>query len=242
MEHKAVQQTSGPWDRRETSAKRMDAFTDSAFAFAITLVVFDTGGIPNSVTELQNALLQLPASLASLAFLMGFWLEHRRFGSLVTVRDRLVDAISLGIVIAVLVFVLPLALLSDSIAHWISDASLPGHGLRQHELRHLYAAYGAGFGVLSATFLILYRYASARPVALAIAPHIAPRLRRRAMFWAMAGATGALSAILAMHVAPAILPWAPGAIYLSLIPAYLTVATIEKRIRRSEARAMDDTI
>jgi hypothetical protein len=129
-------------DVRTVDAKRLDAFVDSAFAFAVTLLVIAGAAPPTDVEGLREALGRVPAFTAGLALIMSFWLGHRRFGVLAEARDAICDGLSLAIVAVVLIYVYPLRLLTESVAHWLSGGRLPGRGLGVEDLRTLYVVYG----------------------------------------------------------------------------------------------------
>src|SRR5690348_7970185 len=87
---------------------RIEAFTDAAFAFAVTLLMIGGGHVPNDVAQLLAALRELPGYAASFLLLCLFWYAHylwyRRYGA----EDRRSIVLSLLLVFLVLIFVYPL--------------------------------------------------------------------------------------------------------------------------------------
>ncbi|MER3546282.1 MAG: hypothetical protein C4338_01270, partial [Rhodanobacteraceae bacterium] len=51
---------------------RIEAFTDAAFAFALTLLMIGGGHVPTSIDQLLGALVDLPGYAASFALLCLF--------------------------------------------------------------------------------------------------------------------------------------------------------------------------
>lgn len=210
-------------DDRSVRAKRLDALVDSAFALAMTLLVIGSAGRPMSVDQLFAELGRVPAFAISLVFLVAFWLEHRNFGSMIAERDRVMDALELLIVFVVVIYVLPLGLLTEAAFHWLSDAALPGRGLLPDQVRGLYTAYGIGFVALSALFAGLHLYAASCRGDFAIDPTVEWNLRRHSLGWGTAVMVGLVSIAMARWLPAELVVWVPGAIYLLAPVAALTI-------------------
>ncbi len=199
---------------RPTEGKRLDAFADSAFAFAVSLLIIAGAEPLASFDDLMHALLRIPAFLAGFALIVLFWLAHRTWSALEPRRDAQTTLLSLAIVFMVLVFVFPLRLLIESAAHFISGGTLPGEGLIQSlsQLGWTYFIYGLGFSILSVLFALLFRSATAT---------VAADRRHAAAEWSatwwLAAATGVLSGLVAMSPILRAAPYAPGMTYW-LIP------------------------
>ena len=224
-------------DVRAVDAKRLDAFVDSAFAFAVTLLVIAGAAPPVDVEGLREAVARVPAFAGGLTLIMSFWLGHRRFGVLAERRDAVCDGLSLAIVAVVLVYVYPLRLLAESVAHWLSAGMLPGRGLLIEDLRTLYAVYGAGFAVLSLLYAGLFGRVAWRVGNLGIEPWQREAARMAALGWMFAAGVGLLSLAMASVAAVMQAPWLPGAVY-GLIPLWLGGRALTRaRRRRSGSRS-----
>lgn len=217
-------------DFRPAEGRRLDAFVDAAFAFAVSLLIIAGGEPLASFTDLTRALMRIPAFLGGFALLMMFWLAHRTWSALGPQRDGRATLLSLAIVFSVLVFVFPLRLLTETATHFISGGRLPGAGLITgfDQLGWTYLIYGLGFSILSVLFALLFRQAQAT-----IDPE--DGARRRAAFewmrtWALAAATGVLSGLVALTPAVRAAPWLPGVIYW-LIPAGIAAFGLMDRRR-----------
>jgi len=201
------------------SASRVDAFVDAAFAFCMTLLVV-SGGQMQTVADLQNALMRVPAFAVGFALLALFWWSHHAFRRLYRADDGPSLLISLMIVFVIMIYVYPLRLLGESTAYFLSGRNLPASDLVQSvgDMQVLYVVYGAGFMVLSFLYILLYRLAAKRAAD--------PEDRRmgglHAGTWFICGLVGGLSVVLALLL-PTGDPWSagfPGMAYM-LIPVLI---------------------
>lgn len=196
--------------------KRLDAFVDAAFAFAVTLLVISGGDPPKSLAELTAALWNIPAFALSFALVALFWSHHRNFARITARRDGAVMWLSLGIVFVVLVFVFPLRLLAQTALGFMSGGLLPGRGaLRSYaDLRTLYAVYGFGYGLLCLLYAGLFACAARADDA---SPAGRAEARTDTRIWAAIAALGVASGVSALLVPLQAEPWLPGMLY-ALVP------------------------
>lgn len=201
------------------SASRVDAFVDAAFAFCMTLLVV-SGGQMQTVSDLQDALMRVPAFAVGFALLALFWWSHHAFRRLYRVDDGASLLLSLIIVFVIMIYVYPLRLLGESTAYFLSGRTLPASELVSSvsDMQVLYVVYGTGFVVLSFLYILLYRLAAKRADE--------PENRRlgaiHAGTWFICGLVGAASVGLALSL-PTTNPWAagfPGMIY-AIIPVLI---------------------
>jgi hypothetical protein len=200
------------------TAKRLDAFVDAAFAFAVSLLIIASAEPTASMAALWRALGRIPASLGAFALIAMFWLAYREWGRLVPRRDTLSTLNALAIVFTVLVYVFPLRMLIESGFVWLSRGWLGGTEIIRTlgDLRDLFRVYGLGFAILAALFAALYlrplRYAEV----LGVAPANRASLRASFEIWTISATAGLVSAALTFGpMAKA--PWLPGFAYW-LIP------------------------
>ncbi len=182
--------------QRGLDATRLDAFCDAAFAFAVTILVISTGGVPRSYADLMRALRDVPAFAASFAAVAAFWGAHRQWGQRYGLDDRLSTLLSLGVVFVTLVYVYPLKMVFSALAAWASRGALPANFTVESvgELRGLFVVYGVGFAAQSGLLALLYRHALRAP---GLALDAAERLhtRRHGASYLVMGATGLVSAV-----------------------------------------------
>jgi len=209
------------------SRKRLDQFVDAAFGFAVTLLVISGADAPQTLADLQRALLNIPACAAAFVLLVMFWRAHKVFARLTPNRDRWTLLLSLAIVFTVLVYVYPLRLLMQSMFYWISGGRLPGEELITgfDALATLYQIYGVGFAVLSALYAALF----ARTMRLTQAAQELDDARSWRDAWIVCASSGVLSGLLALlplYQAP----WLPPMAY-PLIP--LAIQLRERQVVRA---------
>lgn len=133
-------------DPEREAGKRLDAFVDAAFAFAVTLLIIASAEPAANIAALWRALGRIPASLGAFALIAMFWLAYREYGRLVPRRDTLSTLNALAIVFTVLVYVFPLRMLVESGFIWASRGLLSGEKIIRtlSDLRDLFRIYGAG--------------------------------------------------------------------------------------------------
>ena len=200
----------------EVAARRLDAFVDASFAFALTLLVISGSRPLETYADLDMALGRVPAFAAGFALLALFWSAHRRFGRMTAARDGAITLISLMIVFTVMIYVFPLRLLTETGASWMTGGLVPGREriTTLGDLRGIFVTYGLGFAFLSGLYALLHHVA--RPTAVDAPSRVA--LIRGRDIWAICGAAGLASAGLAALPLLRHMPWLPGFAYW-LIPA-----------------------
>lgn len=146
----------------ESARVRIDNFVDSAFAFAVTLLVISTGGPPSDLSGLKHALWGVPGFAAGFAIVAMFWWTHRSY-SRVRPEGGVPLLLSLAIVFVILVYVYPLRLFSDMFVRFLAGAAVEADGPLQSaaRMRDLYLIYGAGFTTLALLYLAAFLHAEA---------------------------------------------------------------------------------
>lgn len=141
---------------------RIDNFVDSAFAFAVTLLVIATEAPPTDVDSLKAALLQAPGFAMGFALVAMFWWTHRSYAR-VRPDGAVPLLVSLAIVFVMLVYVYPLRLFADVFVSFVTGSALRGEGpvRTMGTMRDLYLIYGAGFTALAGLYLFAFLHARA---------------------------------------------------------------------------------
>lgn len=218
---------------------RIETFTDAAFAFAMTLLVVSLD-VPSSYAELVDALTEVPAFALSAVLLMAFWAGHhtwsRRFG----LDDVPTILLSCLLVFTVLVYVYPLRFLMTTTTAWISyllgwQRGVQEAGIRVDQVNRLFVVYGAGFVAMCGALILLNLHAWRERAALRLNAVERHETRAEIVAWAIVGAAGVLSIVVAVTVPPS---WVglPGWTYSLLaivMPIY--AARSARRRRRLEA-------
>lgn len=200
------------------TGKRLDAFVDAAFAFAVTLLIIAGAETTTSLDALWRALGRIPASLGAFAMIAMFWMAYREYGRLVPRRDGLSTLNALAIVFTVLVYVFPLRMLLESGFNWATRGWLPGTEIIRtlDDLRDLFRIYGIGFAILAGLFAALYARARRHADRLEVPPERRADVRASHEIWLIAATSGLLSAGLTLGPFARI-EWLPGFAYW-LIP------------------------
>lgn len=202
-------------DNGSDADKRLDAFVDAAFAFAVTLLIIAGAEPLRSVGGLTEALRRIPAFAVGFAFVVMFWSAHRSYGSLTHGRGGAATLISLAIVFTILVYVFPLRLLTETGVGWLTGGLLPGRKVisRLSDLGAVFIASGLGFSVLAGLFAALNHvgrlYAAEQSAAL--------KLCHARNAWILCCVVGLISVGLAASPLLSFAPWSPGIAYW-LIP------------------------
>lgn len=223
---------------RDEMARRLDAFVDAAFAFAVTLLIVGGGEPPARLSELTDMLLRAPAFGAAFGLIVMFWLGYRDLGRLWPHRDALSTGLSLAVVFVVLLYVFPLRLIMESALHAASGGLLPGNALVESpaDLRFLYCAYGAGCFALATLFAALYRHHLKQGEAT---PDQSLSGQIWIANWSILALVSAASMALAVAASDRIAIWAPGMVYMT-VPV-LIGATMALRFRRMAVSTAVDT-
>lgn len=176
---------------------RLDAFTDAAFAFAVSLMVVGGGGFLD-FDGLTGVISAIPSFVIGFAIIAMFWWGHVRWRGYRGEAGFAGTALTFALILAVLVYVHPLRAMSASFAAFLTGGVDPYPG----KLAELFRIYGLGFVVMAAVMLALYAEALGRA-----------RSRRAVMgemaIWSILIVTGLIS--VAMTLSPRLSPYAPAA-------------------------------
>ena len=194
---------------------RLEAFTDAAFAFSLTLLVISFDALPQSFEEFTTALKNIPGFAASFAQISMFWYAHHIWSRRYGLDDFKTALLTLAFVFVTLVYVYPLRIIFSAFFTWASGNRIPFvfDRVTPAELQSLFAIYGAGFVAMSALIGLHYWHA------LRAVPDLDPaerfHTRSECGVWAVIGATGLVQCILAVSMPAEIAPYS-GCTYASL--------------------------
>lgn len=142
---------------RGQQVTRLETFVDAAFAFAVTLLVVSFDAMPDSFSELYDALRRLPAFLAGFAILALFWSAHHRFSRRFGLEDGMVVFLSMAMVAATLFYIYPLRMVMSAGMNIFTAGWAPSEYVVNSfmEFRLIFVIYGVGFAVLAGLALWL---------------------------------------------------------------------------------------
>ena len=135
-----------------SSSSRLDAFTDAAFAFAVSLMVIGGTSAPENFDALVRALADLPAFAFGFAVMAMFWLSHVRWRNVRGEGDWIATLLTLLLVFLTLVYVQPLRAMASATGLWFTGQGRMFGGT----LSGLFAVYGTGFVAMSLTMAALW--------------------------------------------------------------------------------------
>lgn len=146
-----------PARRHEIS--RLEAFSDAAFAFALTLLVVSLD-VPRSYGELMILLKGFLSFACCFALLVWIWHEHNVFFRRYGLQGGLTVFLNGVLLFVVLFYVYPLKFMFDSMFAQMLPGAFPGlQRMTLGQLRTASTVYGLGFVVLFVMFALLYAHA-----------------------------------------------------------------------------------
>ena len=135
------------------STARLDAFTDAAFAFAISLLVIGGARAPEDIDTLVAALGDIPAFAFGFAVMAAFWMGHVRWRRLRGGEGHwTATLLTLVLIFLTLIYVQPLRAMAAATGLWFTGQGVGFRG----SVADLFAVYGTGFVAMSLTMAALY--------------------------------------------------------------------------------------
>jgi Endosomal/lysosomal potassium channel TMEM175 len=154
--------------KRRHDISRIEAFSDAAFAFALTLLVVSLE-VPKSYDDLMRLMRGFPSFACCFALLVWIWHEHNMFFRRYGLQDAMTVFLNSVLLFVALFYVYPLKFMFDSMfAQFASDPSVKRMTLP--ELANASAIYGVGFFVLLTMFVLLYGHAYRKREELGLTP------------------------------------------------------------------------
>ena len=133
---------------------RLDTFVDAAFAFSLTLLVISYNQLPDSVTELREALRRVPVFVVCFALVGMFWNAHRLWRNRHALEDGRSVLLSLALVMVVLIYVYPLRMVMSSFLALLTGGWVPSElelsaASPGADLQLAFLIYSLGFGLMA---------------------------------------------------------------------------------------------
>jgi uncharacterized membrane protein len=207
-----------------STTARLDAFTDAAFAFAVTLMVVGSGTGTPDYPALMQAVRSAPSFAIGFAIIAMFWWSHVRWRALRGDGNWRSVVLTLLLVFTVLVYVHPLRAMAASFATFLGGQA-DGFG---GYLGEMFQLYGLGFILMCLITAALFHDA--------MRSHARGSAGRReakgqAIIWTILLATGLVSIVLTLFRAT--VPFAP----MAYATAPLTIGLFASRYRWSQPAA-----
>lgn len=172
------------------SSARLDAFTDAAFAFAVTLMVVGGGGGPIDLATMRSLVAAVPSFAIGFAIIAMFWFSHVQWRHYRGEGDWRSVLLSFALIFVVLIYITPLRAMATSFAAYLLGRPDALGG----DLRTLFTLYGVGFTTMAALTAALFGDALR---AEGMTADRRRELKGIVGIWLIQAATGALSTLIA---------------------------------------------
>ena len=222
---------------------RLEAFSDAAFAFALTLLVVSLE-VPRSYAELMDLIYGVPAFACCFTLLVWIWYQHDSFFKKYPLEDPLTVAINGLLLFVVLFYVYPLKFMFDSMfAMWLPTPRTvrPIKQMELWELGNAAAVYGFGFLVLFLIFALLYFHASRKAAELELNEGDLFDLGTEMGHHLLSAAVGATAMIFAL-VAPLRIVFLSPIMFILMGPVHFWWGTRRGQIRRAAVNSEATTV
>lgn len=163
VDHAKMHNDTISWRGTETS--RIEAFSDSVFAFAITLLVVSLE-VPKNFDDLLDNLSGFFAFGICFILLFQVWYYQNLFFRRYGLQDLKTLILNAALIFTVLFFVYPLKFLFS----FIGPRTVGKFVIEQNEVPLLMLLYGAGFCAIFTIFSLLYHHAAKKSVELNLTP------------------------------------------------------------------------
>jgi|SRR5689334_7521559 len=151
------------WRGHEVS--RLEGFSDTVFAFALTLIVVSLE-VPRTIHELMDVMRGFLPFACSFTLLIWIWHQHNLFFRRFGMQDALTVAFNAAILFVVLFYVYPLKFMFNTMFRGFGLLQIADPELTAQSVRVVFVIYGLGFVVLFLLFASLYWHALRHRVSL----------------------------------------------------------------------------
>jgi uncharacterized membrane protein len=193
--------------QRRHEMSRLEAFSDAAFAFALTLLVVSLD-VPRSYDELMRIMRGFPSFACCFAVLVWIWHEHNVFFRRYGLQDGLTVTINSLLLFVTLFYVYPLKFMFDSM--FAEMNAVPGLArMNLPQLARASSIYAVGFVALFLLFTLLYYRAFTKRKELGLTPAEVLELKLLAGHHLISAGVGVLSLGVATLAPLRFAPFAP---------------------------------
>ena len=233
-------ETGFHWRGGEIS--RLEGFSDTVFAFAVTLLVVSLE-VPRTFHELTEAMRGFPAFAVCFALLILIWREHYIFFRRYALQDAGTLWLNAALLFVLLFYVYPLKFLFTLVLSPLTgtptEVRLPGGGtesaIETAQVPSLFLIYGAGLIALYVLLAMMYAHAYRRRGALELTPLEVFDTRASIRAHLLAAGIGAASVVLAMSL-PLHLVGLAGYVYFLFGPVLAIHGSWTGKLRRKLER------
>ena len=233
-------ETGFHWRGGEIS--RLEGFSDTVFAFAVTLLVVSLE-VPRTFHELTEAMRGFPAFAVCFALLILIWREHYIFFRRYALQDAGTLWLNAALLFVLLFYVYPLKFLFTLVLSPLTgtptEVRRAGGGtesaIETAQVPSLFLIYGAGLIALYVLLAMMYAHAYRRRGALELTPLEVFDTRASIRAHLLAAGIGAASVLLAMSL-PLHLVGLAGYVYFLFGPVLAIHGSWTGKLRRKLER------
>jgi uncharacterized membrane protein len=198
---------------RGHDVSRLEAFSDAAFAFALTLLVVSLE-VPRNYEKLIQLMMGLPSFACCFALLVWIWSEHNSFFRRYGMQDAYTIFLNGLLLFVVLLYVYPLKFMFDALfSRWLPMEGGPIR-IELYQMANASAIYAGGFIALFAVFALLCRHAYASRDRLELSDLEVFDAREAIGHHLVSVAVGTVSLLVALLAPLPLVPLAPLAFFL----------------------------
>lgn len=215
---------------RGKEVTRLEAFSDTVFGFALTLLVVSLD-VPRTFGDLTNAMRGFPAFAICFLFLALIWNGHYKFCRRYGLDDGKCRFLTCLMLFVVLFYVYPLKFLfSLSINNMFFASAAPAVSMTKSEFASLMMIYGLGFAAVYFALILLYLHAWKLRETLELTRFELSETRYQIERLSVLVAFGLFAASLARI--PAVVQWS-GLTYALIWPVMRILRAVRKRRLRT---------
>jgi uncharacterized membrane protein len=224
------------WRGHEVS--RLEGFSDTVFAFALTLLVVALE-VPHNYEKLMELMRGFPAFACSFALLIWIWSEHNTFFRRYGLQDAYTITLNAALLFLVLFYVYPLKFMFDTMFSPFQHGVEGRIRLDAYQFGNTSAIYAGGFVAMFVVFALLYHHAYASREKLALSPLDAFDARAAVQRQLVSVGVGALSLLVATAAPLRLVGLAPMCFMLMMPAHWIHGSTSRRRRIDLEARLAD---
>ncbi len=220
---------------------RLEGFTDSVFAFAVTLLVVSLE-VPDTFDELLRTMRGFVAFAICFYLLLLVWHDHYKYFRRYGLNDRPTLWLNSALLFIMLMYVYPLKFLFTALMSELFDFA-DTETIELSQFPQLMVIYGAGFVAVQLVFVLMYLRAYRLRADLELDALELSVTREEIQSFLLNMAVGLLSIAIAILGGKATVAWA-GYAYVLLFPLQFingyTMGTRRKRMKAAHASAGTD--
>ena len=211
---KEIQKSNKDFRLRGHEVKRIEAFSDAVFGFAVTLLIVSLE-VPKNFEELLNTMKGFFAFGVSFSLLMLIWFEQNMFFRRYALDNKLIIFLNAFLMFIVLFYVYPLKFLFTLMFNSVSA----GVQIEQSQVPMLMYIYSGGYTIIYMLFFFMYVHAYKKNKELELTPTEIFDTKTRMWAHLILALTGGLSIVVAFLL-PVEKAGSAGFVYFIIGPAF----------------------